>query len=445
MNIPKVISLVVDQDLCTGCGVCTSQCPSKSISMGWNGEGFFVPKETQNECLDEGNCIVVCPFNPFPKNDVRTEDELAELFLDTEHSNGKIGKYESLFVGYSTEFRETSSSGGLATYFIGQLFERKLVDAAIIVKSGPQPDRFYEYSTITDRQQLLSSSKTRYYPVNLEEALDRLRNFKGRVAIVGVSCFVKAIRLKQKEDEIFDEKVGFLVGIICGGLKSKYYTDFLAFKAIGGREKINNPGYRIKKPENKASDYYFGLEYREKKQLLRMKEVGDMWGTGFFKSNACDFCEDVASELADVSLGDAWLDPYVNDGMGNSVIVSRNKLADTIILEGISKGELVLEDLTVEGLLKSQSGSFNHRQKGLKYRLERRNNKGKLTPPKRDRNLTDISFSFKCVQFLRQIVRRNSTRYWLRSKNGNDFEKKMKPSLFLLKVATKIYRTMLKG
>jgi coenzyme F420-reducing hydrogenase beta subunit len=42
-----------------------------------------------------------------------------------------------------------------------------------------------------------------------------------------------------------------------------------------------------------------------------------MWGTGLFKSNACDFCDDVTTELADVSL-DAWI-PYNKDGLGNSV------------------------------------------------------------------------------------------------------------------------------
>src|SRR5690606_41046802 len=61
--------------------------------------------------------------------EVKTEDELAGIFqIDTLKSNPKIGKYESLYVGYSKEYRKTSSSGGLATYFLAELFENKIVE-----------------------------------------------------------------------------------------------------------------------------------------------------------------------------------------------------------------------------------------------------------------------------------------------------------------------------
>lgn len=43
---------------------------------------------------------------------------------------------------------------------------------------------------------------------------------------------------------------------------------------------------------------------------IKMQAVGNMWGTGLFKANSCDFCDDVTTELADISLGDAWLEPF---------------------------------------------------------------------------------------------------------------------------------------
>lgn len=62
-----------------------------------------------------------------------------------------------------------------------------------------------------------------------------------------------------------------------------------------------------------------------------MRNLGDMWGTGLFKLNACDFYDDVTTELADISLGDAWLKPYDSDGAGNNII----KAPLSIIHEGI--------------------------------------------------------------------------------------------------------------
>lgn len=39
---------------------------------------------------------------------------------------------------------------------------------------------------------------------------------------------------------------------------------------------------------------------------------------------ACDFCDDVFAETADIALGDAWLPEYVQDGNGTNVVVTRN-------------------------------------------------------------------------------------------------------------------------
>ena len=37
---------------------------------------------------------------------------------------------------------------------------------------------------------------------------------------------------------------------------------------------------------------------------------------------ACEFCDDVVGETADMSVGDAWLPGYVSDWRGTSVVVS---------------------------------------------------------------------------------------------------------------------------
>src|SRR5699024_5729330 len=95
--------------------------------------------------------------------------------------------------------------------------------------------------------------------------------------------------------------------------------------------------YRIKDSNSLSSDYSFGaFDNDEDFYQMKMKEVGDMWGTGLFKANACDFCNDVTTELADISLGDAWLDEYKMDGLGNSIIITRSTIANEIIKKGIT-------------------------------------------------------------------------------------------------------------
>src|SRR5699024_11089909 len=110
-----------------------------------------------------------------------------------------------------------------------------------------------------------------------------------------------------------------------------------------------------------ALDYSFSCENEDgETKGVKMREVGDMWGTGYFKNNACDFCDDVVAELADISLGDAWIDPYKKDGRGTNIIITRSKLAEKIIKNGIKANELCVDPISKEDTEQSQRGGFNH-------------------------------------------------------------------------------------
>ncbi len=438
-HIPEVISKVVNQDLCIGCGLCVYKCPSGALKMNWNELGFLTPQLT-NECNNNGDCITVCPFNPEPENEVKTENELAEKFLiDAILHHPKIGKYYGIYAGYAHEYRLTSSSGGLATFVSSELLEKGYINHVISVKESHKPGQYYEYSISNSKDELLAFSKTRYFPVTLGTILPEVHKLKGKIAIVGVGCFIKAIRLAQHRDPELNEKIPFLIGIICGGLKSRFYTEYLSAKA-GATKKILQPQYRIKNIESSAGDYSFGCIEQEtnSEKTIRMKQAGDMWGTGLFKSNACDFCEDVTTELADISLGDAWINPYHLDGKGTNLIVTRTVLAEKLINDGINQKKLSLDHLSLDQFLASQKGSFNHRHTGLSYRIKEAKQNNKNIPPKRF-SQEKITFDFAIVQWLRRKIRQKSLITWLKTRDATNFDTDMKAHLKMLKIATAFY------
>ena len=156
-----------------------------------------------------------------------------------------------------------------------------------------------------------------------------------------------------------------------------------------------------------------------------MATVGDLWGSGLFKANACDFCDDVTTELADISLGDAWLHPYSLDGLGNSVVVTRSELAEKIMQEGIANKTLKADLLSLNEFKRSQQGSFSHRQDALYYRIDQTKKAGKLVPEKRERFHVKIPFYFKRVQKQRMNVRKLSLEIWKEKKQAIQFEEKI--------------------
>lgn len=437
-RIAPVIDRVVRADMCIGCGLCAAVCPEDALRMEWSEDGFMVASQ-QGECEGLGQCIQVCPFNPDPMAEVRTETELAGHFLpDAPHHNGSTGNYYGFYAGHSTEFRATSSSGGLATYVCTKLLERGLVDGVISVRPASGADEHFEYCIARSVDEIRATARTRYFPVTMEHVLRVLREQEGAVALVGIACFVKAIRLAQKVDPNLHEKIRFVVGIICGGIKSRFFTDYLSGLQGTGRDRILGPEYRIKDASRPASDYSFGHtdSGTGARKEIRMRLVGDMWGTGLFKANACDFCDDVTTELADISVGDAWLEPYVVDGRGSNVLVVRSGLANVLIGEGIASGELVLDDLPLERFQRSQQGSFNHRQYGLPARIAMMRWMGRKVPPKRFESGW-VHPDFWVVQALRRLARRKSLAVWREERDSQAFNRRMKFPLLLLRLATR--------
>ncbi len=425
---------LVNEQLCTGCGVCISE---KSIEgqMKWNENGFLFPDISYG---DVERALRVCPFNPIPEKIVEDEDALAEIFLnDSPHSDDHIGHFENTYIGYSEKYRNTSSSGGIATFIFDKLLRGKKVSHIFVVK---EVDGSYEYSLFSDIDDLISISKTRYIPVTMEKLFKQIDEIEGSVAVCGVACFIKAIRLKQYYNPEFKKKISFLVGIICGGWKSKFFTDFLA-QAANINGDYHNQEYRIKNIHSLSSDYSFGAYDKvDNFHSVQMFTLGDMWGTGLFKSKACEFCTDVTTELADISLGDAWLDEYRKEGLGNNIIITRSKLADDIIANALAVGEINVKKVHKNKIIASQSPSFYHRQNAIYFRANFIHHNLRVKPYYRKRMNRNISIPYMLVQSQREITRKRSIEIWKNKRNITEFNKEMKKSLKYLHWLTKINR-----
>lgn len=444
-SFPQVITKVVNKDLCTGCGVCITECDN-TLAIKYNNDGFFVPELVGN-CVDSGNCIKVCPFNDDHIKLYKDEDDInAQIRKKEKHQIIKdkyLGDHIGIYAGHSVKNRVNSSSGGIATYILTKMFENGYIDHVISVdESKNKINGFYEYSISSSSKDISKSAKTKYYPVNLSKVLNIVENTDARFAITGVPCFIKSIRLKQKKHPHLEKRIVFLLGIFCGGLKSKFYTDYLIGKTNFDERNLSDakPLYRINNKSSKSSDYSFGVINTDNEGIakIRMKSLPDMWGTGLFKSNACDFCDDLCAETADLSIGDAWIEPYVSRGIGDNIIITRSSIAEEYIREGIISNELSVDIINPDLAIQSQRGNVNHRRKGLKLRLFLSYLLFTKPPKKRIDPSPFHGLSFWLVQIQRRMVRKKSLSIWLISKNSKDFENKMAKSISLLMILTKI-------
>ena len=109
-----------------------------------------------------------------------------------------------------------------------------------------------------------------------------------------------------------------------------------------------------------------------------------------------------------------------------------------LIEDGIEKGDLTIEELSLDRFLASQQGSFNHRHTGLSVRIKQAKKKGQPVPPKRFGS-DKVTIDFRMVQKLRMKVRQKSLEVWEVSPDAVVFDNDIEKYLKQLRLATKVY------
>lgn len=435
---------VINGGYCIGCGACVSQSNSAGSNV-LNSRGMYEPDFEPSESEISNSC-------PFLSN--RSESEIGKtLFAATKgiRESKLIGFYLSTYAGFVAEdsFREGGSSGGFGTWVLSRLLSENLVDGVIHVKPSSGNGVLFEYGISNSIEDLKKGAKSRYYPVEFSRVLREVRKSQKKYAFVGVPCFVKAVRLLCENDEEISDRIRFSVGLVCGHLKSKRFADMLAWQKGINPDELRAIDFRQKFSSGPASNY--GIEIRgekERKATVLAERAGNYygynWGYGFFKPRACDFCDDVVSETADVSIGDAWLPEYVDDSKGTNIIVVRNPVIQELVDSGIKSGALRLDSIPPEKIIESQEGGFRHRRDLLAYRLALTDEEGRWHPRKRVKPRIDgIDERYKKITVLRMQLAEKSHSAFEKALKANDFgvfKTEMKP---LLLEYDKLYRKTL--
>lgn len=305
--VVKTLKQIIDGGYCIGCGVCA---PVASIPVVLDRYGMFQADRSSAAALsDEAlkRALLVCPFS----NDGPNEDDLGmQLFGDSGQHDASVGYYESLYIGHVAEgkFREKGTSGGIITWMLTELLQTGKVDAVCHVKKVDHPDDglLFRYGISRTPDEIIAGAKSRYYPVEISQVLEQIRTSPGRYAVVGLPCFVKAVRRLAAVDPCIKERVVFSVGLVCGHLKSKSFADCFGWQASIPPGELKEIDFRVKLPGRAAGDYGVYLRGVGQEVMRPSREfLGSNWGHNFFRYPACDFCDDVFAETADVAIGDA--------------------------------------------------------------------------------------------------------------------------------------------
>jgi len=376
-----------------------------------------------------GNPLAVCPFS----EEAPDEDKIgADLFAPHGKPDSQIGYHLATYAGYVAEgaFRIQGSSGGLTSWLLCELLNRKWVDHVIHVRprvpNGEDP-RLFSYQISSTVGEVRLGAKSHYYPIEMSEVLRRVRQEPGRYVLVGLPCFVKAVRLLSRNDPIMAQRIRFCVGLFCGHLKSTGYAEALAWQRGIEPSQIRAVNFRKKLPGRAANDYCLEVTAQTAQGILTQtvpaaELFGSDWGLGFFKYKACDYCDDICAEVADISVGDAWLEKYVRDSGGTSIAIVRHPMMLDLLTSGLEQKRLVLEPLAPQSIVESQASGFRHRRAALAYRLFLADRQRRWHPPKRVKpKWSHLTRLRRRITRLRVTLAESSHTAWQQARTQRDF------------------------
>lgn len=367
---------IVRAGLCIGCGSCAGQASAREVDMRFDAHGLLRPQGPP-EWLRTGppQFAATCPFSPAAAD----EDRLAaELFPQAPRHAASVGRYRAAYVGHVAEqdFRLRGSSGGLVSWVANELLRRSEVDAVahVVACDDPQRDgRRFRYRLSRSEAEVREGAQSRYYPIDLSEVLGLIRAQPGRYAVVGIPCFIKAVQLLRRTDPLYRERIRYTLGLFCGHMKSARFADSIALQSGVDPARVRGFDFRHKAQDRPANWYSARMRLDDGNTVTQdwwHLADGD-WGAGFFMAPACNACDDVVAETADISFGDAWVEPYSSDWQGTNVVVVRSPAVARLLDEAIAGGRLAMEPVNDGFVANTQAAGLRQRREGLAWRLAR--------------------------------------------------------------------------
>lgn len=303
MSFEELKQSVIGKGLCVRCGLCVGVCPVQVITL----DHMLFPK-LSGKCTNCTLCTRCCPGA-----DVDLPGLNKELFGRERIPGDLVGEVKGHFVSYPVDqqIRDHGASGGLVTGLLLHLFDKGIIQGALVV--GMDPEKPYRSKGLlaTTRQEIKESAQSKYCVTPSMEALSLLRKLEGQYAVVALPCQIHGLRKLAKVDPRLFEKIHCILGLYCNcTMNPNGHLEAIAACNIPlddvARFNFRDHGW----PGGFCVDTLAG-----KKIPLHTINIKNVMNVMFrlFGAERCYYCIDALAEYSDISFGDFWSFDYTDE------------------------------------------------------------------------------------------------------------------------------------
>lgn len=331
-------STVIDQELCTRCGICAGVCPAGALTLN---EEYY--PELTGECLSCGFCHNCCSGA-----EVNFPELSRELFNEEHDPINLQGHVENTYVSHpvDTDVRYAGASGGLVSGLLLYLLNKGTIDGAVIV--GADPERPYRSKGVlaTTPEEILHGAQSKYCVTGSMEVLQQLRKRKGKYAVVALPCQIHGLRKLAKVDKGLYKKIYAILGLYCTCTMDP--NGHLEAMEAAGVSKDD-----VARFDFRGGGWPGGMHVMKKDKSRMPLHLSTAFGTvinvmfRLFGAKRCYLCIDGLAEHADLSFGDFWAFDYPDEfiQMERCTLVSQRTRRGWQILNAAQKDGAIVKHL----------------------------------------------------------------------------------------------------
>jgi coenzyme F420 hydrogenase subunit beta len=351
----KNIQSILDSGVCTGCGICSNICPKSCIKTYLDAEkGYYSTKLDNQTCVNCDLCKNVCPIYTW----------------NNQTGNSFVGNVEKIYSGFSNNatHRRESASGGITTSILIYMFQKSLIDAAVVAFRKKENPLESELRIVSSVEEIYESKGSVYAPTSYNEIIDKIIESPfTKFAIVGLPCHIEGITRLSSLNKKLRAKIFLKLALVCGHTPSIKGYDY-SLKHLNIRKEsvtfISNRGngwpgvLKIKMNNNTERQLPHGSKYSWGMTLSSL----------LFTPQGCRHCIDSTGYSADISICDAWIQKFKSDKIGRNLILVRNEKALSILREMRNQEIISLNEELLGDFIEANKTVFKEKLVINKYR-----------------------------------------------------------------------------
>lgn len=254
-----------------------------------------------------------------------TDKLLKKKWTDTQVRD-LVGSYREIFRAYATDdnLRINAASGGVGSALLLTLLEQNLVDGALVCNTVVEEGKIRaHFSIATTKKEILSAQGSKYVETAfMKEALPLIRQFDGRVAVVGLPCDISNLTRWVAKDLDIAHKVKLKIALVCGHNSRTELIDEILEQL---KKEAGSPirSYRFRKGHWRGeleAEFLNGNTIRKPFSYFSLYQ-----NLYFYSETKCLVCHDHFGYQADISLGDIWAYRFKQDPIKKTGVIIRTE------------------------------------------------------------------------------------------------------------------------